>query len=179
MREGQKTKAFRLFFETLSAIEQKKPPATSLKTKSQATSLGIQESFESEKSSAPLKKKLSSRKKGVTKASKPEPLGFSQAVLDMSVQNCLPYLEVRKVRISGTTRQIPSMLKGRRQLRLAIGWLLEATQQRKKKSTLSFEDCFALELLEASNKQGPARQRRNELHKIAHSNRTYLRYRWW
>ena len=44
---------------------------------------------------------------------------------------------------------------------------------------MRFSECLAPEFIEASQKQGNAIQKRNELHKIAHANRTFLRYRWW
>ena len=52
-------------------------------------------------------------------------------------------------------------------------------RKKRKKKTNSFSECLASEFLGAVEKQGFARQKRNELHKIAHSNRTFLRYRWW
>lgn len=99
-------------------------------------------------------------------------------VLSKALQNVMPYLEVRKVRISGKTRQIPSMIRVNRQQTLAIRWLIEAARKKQKKNG-RFTDCLANEFIEAFEKQGNARQKRNELHKIAHANRTFLRYRWW
>lgn len=99
-------------------------------------------------------------------------------VLSKAIQNVMPYLEVRKVRVSGKTRQIPSMIRANRQRTLAIRWLIEAARKRQKRNG-RLADCLANELIEAFEKQGTARQKRNELHKIAHANRTFLRYRWW
>ena len=100
------------------------------------------------------------------------------SILETAIINVSPFLEIRKVRVSGKTRQIPSMIQKNRQQTLAIRWLIEAAKKRKKK-TNSFSECLATEFLGAVEKQGFARQKRNELHKIAHSNRTFLRYRWW
>lgn len=100
------------------------------------------------------------------------------SILERAISNVSPFLEIRKVRVSGKTRQIPSMIQHNRQQTLAIRWLIEGAEKRKKKNN-TFADCLAAEFLGAVDKQGQARQKRNELHKIAHSNRTFLRYRWW
>lgn len=113
-----------------------------------------------------------------SKAQQGQKMSQAFSILHQSVQNVLPYLEVRKVRISGKTRQIPSMIGKNRQQTLALRHLIEGARKRKK-SHMTFSDCLALEFLEAYEKQGSARRKRNELHKIAHANRTFLRYRWW
>lgn len=100
------------------------------------------------------------------------------SVIEQAIFNVSPFLEIRKVRVSGKTRQIPSMIQKNRQQTLALRWLIDGAKKRKKKNN-TFSDCLAAEFLGASEKQGEARQKRNELHKIAHSNRTFLRYRWW
>lgn len=100
------------------------------------------------------------------------------SIMENAILNVSPFLEVRKVRVSGKTRQIPSMIQKNRQQTLAIRWLIEAAKNNKKKNK-TFADCLAIEFLEAADKRGGARQKRNELHKVAHSNRTFLRYRWW
>lgn len=100
------------------------------------------------------------------------------SIMENAILNVSPFLEVRKVRVSGKTRQIPSMIACNRQQTLAIRWLIEAAKNNKKKNK-TFADCLATEFLEAADKRGGARQKRNELHKVAHSNRTFLRYRWW
>jgi small subunit ribosomal protein S7 len=100
------------------------------------------------------------------------------SIMENAIINVSPFLEVRKVRVSGKTRQIPSMIQKNRQQTLAIRWLIEAAKKRKKK-TSAFSECLAAEFLGAVEKQGGARQKRNEFHKIAYSNRTFLRYRWW
>lgn len=103
--------------------------------------------------------------------------GFS--FIRKAVANVVPFLEVRKVRRKGTTRQVPSTIKENRQQSLALRWLVEGAKSRKKKSKNSFSQCLSAEIVDAYKKQGSARQKRNELHKLAQSNRTFLRYRWW
>lgn len=100
-------------------------------------------------------------------------------VVEQAINNVGPFLEVRKVRTSRSTKQVPAMIKKRRQQTLAIRWIVEAAQQRRKKSSSTFSKCLAIEFLEAYSKQGKARQKRNDMHKIAYANRAHLRSRWW
>lgn len=103
---------------------------------------------------------------------------FALFDINKVLKNISPYLEVRKKRISGVTRQIPFMVRNKsRQEALAIRWLIAGAKTQNSNYTMS--ESLAFEILEALQKQGFARKKRNELHKVAHSNRAYIRYRWW
>ena len=96
-----------------------------------------------------------------------------------ALNNIKPYLEVRKVRVAGTTYQVPTTISNKKQQTLAIRWIIQSAKKRRKLSKSNFSECLAQEIFDAYNKQGQARIKRDELHKIAESNRAYLRYRWW
>lgn len=100
-------------------------------------------------------------------------------LISQAIENITPNLEVRKVRIAGSTYLVPSVLSKKKQETLALKWLIEAAQKRKKNSKLNFSVCLAEEILDASRKLGQARQKRDELHRLALMNRAYIRYRWW
>lgn len=100
-------------------------------------------------------------------------------MIERAINNVSPFLEVRKVRTSRNSKQVPSMIQKNRQETLAIRWIIEAAQQRQKKSSQNFSKCLAIEFLEAYSKRGIARQKRNEMHKVAYVNRAHLRSRWW
>ena len=115
-------------------------------------------------------------------------LGFAQGIpqtktiavlLNQALENTMPSLEVRRVRIAGSTYLVPSMLSKKKQESIAMRWILEAARQRKKKARLGFAECLSEEILDALKKQGGPRQKRDELHRIAQINRAYSRYRWW
>lgn len=99
---------------------------------------------------------------------------FTQAI-----QNVMPSLEVRKVRVSGTTYLVPAILSKTRQETLAIKWIIDSAKKKQKSSKLPFESCLADEIYDAFKKQGQARQKRDEIHRLAEANRAYVRYRWW
>ena len=101
-------------------------------------------------------------------------------ILDQAISNVKPFFEVKKVRVAGTTYQVPSLMKSKRQEGIAINWILQSASERKKKNpSQRFENCLAFEIFEAFQKQGQARMKRNELHKLAEANRAFSHFRWW
>ncbi len=100
-------------------------------------------------------------------------------VVEQAINNCMPSLEVRKVRVAGTTYLVPAMIAKKKQQTLAIRWMIESAKIKKKTSKLTFAECLAQEIFDAFYKQGHARNKRNELHRLAEANRAYIRYRWW
>ena len=99
--------------------------------------------------------------------------------LEQALINVEPSLEVRKKKIAGITRQIPSTLSKSRGQGLAIRWIVESARSRRRKEGKRFSECLAEELVSAYHKKGEPRQKRDALHKLAESNRSFLRYRWW
>jgi small subunit ribosomal protein S7 len=95
-------------------------------------------------------------------------------LFQIAIQNVQPIFEIQRVRISGVTREVPCLVPFQRQEGLALRWILQATRERKRKnSSLSFQECLATEILEASKSQGIARQKRDQLHKTAEANRAF------
>jgi small subunit ribosomal protein S7 len=90
-----------------------------------------------------------------------------------------PSLEVRKKKIAGITRQIPCVVSKSRGERLAIRWIINSARERVKKRGKGLSECLAEELIDAYNRRGEPRQKRDSLHKTAEANRSFLRYRWW
>ena len=100
-------------------------------------------------------------------------------VISQAIENVTPSLEVRKVRVSGSTYLVPAVLSKKKQETLAFKWLVEAAKRKQSTASLDFSTCLADEILDASRKLGQARQKREELHRLAQMNRAYIRYRWW
>ncbi|HLI25371.1 MAG TPA: 30S ribosomal protein S7 [Acidimicrobiales bacterium] len=97
------------------------------------------------------------------------------AVLKRAVDNTRPQLEVRSRRVGGATYQVPVEVRPRRATTLSIRWLVGYARQRREK-TMSGR--LAAELLDASNGVGAAVKRREDLQKMAESNRAFAHYRW-
>lgn len=97
-----------------------------------------------------------------------------------AIENVKPMIEVRKVRISGTTQLVPAIIPKNRQLGLAIRWIIQAAVARRKtKKNVTLEQCFFAEILDASQGIGTVKKRRDDLHKLAEANRGFAHYRWW
>lgn len=100
-------------------------------------------------------------------------------IISKALENITPNLEVRKVRVAGSTYIVPAVLSKKKQETLALKWIIESAKKRQKNSKLDISTCLADEILDASKKLGHARQKRDELHRLAQMNRAYIRYRWW
>jgi small subunit ribosomal protein S7 len=97
------------------------------------------------------------------------------AVLKRAVENTRPELEVRSRRVGGATYQVPVEVRPRRATTLAIRWLTGYARQRREKT---MAERLANEILDASNAIGAAVKRREDLHKMAESNKAFAHYRW-
>ncbi len=96
-------------------------------------------------------------------------------VLKRAVEHTRPELEVRSRRVGGATYQVPVEVRPRRATTLAIRWLTGYARQRREKTMV---ERLAAEILDASNGVGAAVKRREDLHKMAESNRAFAHYRW-
>ncbi|MCB0959432.1 MAG: 30S ribosomal protein S7 [Acidimicrobiales bacterium] len=96
-------------------------------------------------------------------------------VLKKAVDNVRPQLEVRSRRVGGATYQVPVEVKPRRANTLAIRWLVGYSRQRREKT---MAERLANEILDASNGIGASVKRREDLHKMADSNKAFAHYRW-
>jgi small subunit ribosomal protein S7 len=96
-------------------------------------------------------------------------------VLKKAVENTRPELEVRSRRVGGATYQVPVEVRPRRATTLAIRWLAGYSKQRREKT---MAERLAGEIMDASNNIGAAVKRREDLHKMAESNKAFAHYRW-
>ena len=97
------------------------------------------------------------------------------AVLKRAVENVRPELEVRSRRVGGATYQVPVEVRPRRATTLASRWLVGFSQSRREKT---MAERLANEILDASNGVGASVKRREDLHKMAESNKAFAHYRW-
>ena len=97
------------------------------------------------------------------------------ATLKRAMDNVKPQLEVKSRRVGGATYQVPIEVKPRRASTLAIRWLVGYARQRREKT---MAERLANELLDASNTTGSSVKRRDDVHKMAESNKAFAHYRW-
>lgn len=94
-------------------------------------------------------------------------------VFDQAMKNIQPHLETRSRRIGGANYQIPFEVKGQRQHHLTIMWFVQSARSRK---GIPMEDRLALEFQDAYNNQGNAVKKREDVHKMAESNRAFAHF---
>ena len=95
--------------------------------------------------------------------------------LKKAIDNIKPQLEVRSRRVGGATYQVPVEVPSRRATTLALRWLVQNSRTRKEKS---MADRLAAELIDAVNNSGTSVKRKEDLHKMAESNKAFAHYRW-
>lgn len=101
--------------------------------------------------------------------------GDALGTLKKAIDNVRPSLEVKSRRVGGATYQVPVEVKPRRATTLAIRWLVGYSRQRREKS---MAERLANEILDAANGVGASVKRREDMHKMAESNKAFAHYRW-
>ena len=96
-------------------------------------------------------------------------------VLKRAIENLKPQVEVRSRRVGGSSYQVPMEVPPRRQNTLAIRWLVDYARRRKEPT---MAQRLANEILDASNNTGAAIKRKEDVHKMAESNKAFAHYRW-
>ncbi len=95
--------------------------------------------------------------------------------LKRALDNVKPALEVRSRRVGGSTYQVPVDVRPARSTTLALRWLVTYSRARREKT---MTERLMNELLDASNGLGAAVKRREDMHKMAESNKAFAHYRW-
>ncbi len=95
--------------------------------------------------------------------------------LKRALDNARPELEVKSRRVGGATYQVPVEVRPRRATTLSIRWLVTYAGQRRER-TMALK--LANEILDASNGLGASVKRREDMHKMAESNKAFAHYRW-
>ena len=97
------------------------------------------------------------------------------STLKRAVDNIKPQLEVRSRRVGGATYQVPVEVRPRRANTLAIRWVIGYSRQRRERT---MAERLANEILDASNGVGASMKRKEDLHKMAESNKAFAHSRW-
>ncbi|MFH1426206.1 MAG: 30S ribosomal protein S7 [Candidatus Kerfeldbacteria bacterium] len=90
-----------------------------------------------------------------------------------AMQNITPSLEVRARRIGGANYQVPIEVRPERRFTLASRWIIEAASKRKGKP---MREKLALEIMDAANGEGDAMKRKEDVQRMAESNRAFAHF---
>ena len=105
-----------------------------------------------------------------TKANKPGIEIFNQAI-----SNVAPSVILKSRRVGGANYQVPTELPSEKSQTLAMRWIIERARSR---TGSAYYLRLARELLDASNSQGPAVKRKDDIHKMAEANKAFAHFRW-
>jgi small subunit ribosomal protein S7 len=95
-------------------------------------------------------------------------------VFEAAMNNIMPVLEVKARRIGGATYQVPIEVRPDRRQTLALRWI---TMFSRKRSEKTMEERLANELMDAANNTGASVKRKEDMHKMAESNKAFAHYR--
>lgn len=96
-------------------------------------------------------------------------------VFKKAMDNIRPTLEVKPKRVGGATYQVPMEVNSRRATTLAIRWMVDFSRKRKENT---MKERLAGEIMDAAENTGASIKRREDLYKMAESNRAFSHYRW-
>ncbi|MBQ2681133.1 MAG: 30S ribosomal protein S7 [Eggerthellaceae bacterium] len=96
------------------------------------------------------------------------------SVFKKAMDNVRPTLEVKPKRVGGATYQVPMEVNSRRANQLAIRWIVDFSRKRREHT---MKERLAAELMDASEGTGASVKRREDLYKMAESNRAFSHYR--
>jgi small subunit ribosomal protein S7 len=96
-------------------------------------------------------------------------------VLERAVKSVTPVLEVKSRRVGGANYQVPMEVPQRRARTLAVRWLVTFSRQRREKE---MHEKLASEILDASNQQGGAYKKKDDIYRMAQANKAFAHYRW-
>ena len=95
-------------------------------------------------------------------------------VFKKAMDNVRPTLEVKPKRVGGATYQVPMEVNSRRANQLAIRWLVDFSRKRREHT---MKQRLAAEIMDAAEGTGASVKRREDLFKMAESNRAFAHYR--
>ena len=101
--------------------------------------------------------------------------GDALATFKKAMDNVKPTLEVKPKRVGGATYQVPMEVNSRRATTLAIRWMVDFSRKRKENT---MKERLAGEIMDAAENTGASIKKREDLYKMAESNRAFSHYRW-
>jgi len=100
-----------------------------------------------------------------------EPLEVFTAAMD----NIMPVLETKSRRVGGSTYQVPMDVRPARRQTLGLRWLTTYARSRGERT---MAERLAAEIMDAANNTGSSVKKREDVHKMAESNKAFAHFRW-
>ena len=96
-------------------------------------------------------------------------------VFETALNNIMPVLEVKARRIGGATYQVPLEIRAERRQTLGLRWLVTYARKRNEKT---MAEKLAGEIIDATNQNGGAFKKKEDMHKMAEANKAFAHYKW-
>lgn len=97
------------------------------------------------------------------------------SIFKKALENVKPSIEVRSRRVGGATYQVPVDVRPSRRLALAMRWLVEYSRARGEKDMAKR---LSGEFMDAFNNRGNAIKKKDDVHRMAESNKAFSHYNW-
>ncbi len=94
---------------------------------------------------------------------------------EQALENLKPILETKARRVGGSNYQVPIEVTPARRQTLAIRWLVTYARKRNERT---MEQKLAAEIMDAYNNAGGAYKKKDDVHRMAESNKAFAHYRW-
>lgn len=91
-------------------------------------------------------------------------------IFETAILNVSPSMEVRSKRVGGATYQVPMKVSKKRSMSLAMRWIMDSARSKKGKP---IHQKLAEEILGASNKEGEAIKKKDNMHRMAKANKAF------
>ncbi len=95
-------------------------------------------------------------------------------VFKKAVNNVAPLVEVRSRRVGGATYQVPIEVRPDRRITLGFRWLIQYARARNDNSMMNR---LANELMSAARGEGGSVKKKDDVHRMAESNKAYAHFR--
>ena len=96
-------------------------------------------------------------------------------VFEKAIDNVSPRVEVTSRRIGGANYQVPREVRPERKFMLASRWIIDAARSKKGKP---MAQRLADEIVAAYKNEGTAIKKKQDMHRMAESNRAFAHFSW-
>ena len=96
-------------------------------------------------------------------------------VFTTAMDNIMPSVETKSRRVGGSTSQVPMDVRPARRQTLGLRWLTSYSRNRAERT---MAERLAAEIMDAANNTGSSVKKREDVHKMAESNKAFAHYRW-
>ncbi|MCD5385001.1 MAG: 30S ribosomal protein S7 [Candidatus Pacebacteria bacterium] len=94
-------------------------------------------------------------------------------IFEAAIENVSPSIEVKSKRVGGATYQVPIPVGRERRFNLASRWIISSAKSKKGKP---MRNKLAEELLSASSGDGAAVKKKEDVHRMAESNKAFAHF---